>query len=137
MLHSAYSITQYNSKGYTNAVRQVVKSLEDGLGLFYCSYMYFNGYKFLEGPLTSESQVNQLKVYQKYASPVVHFADYTLLHTKAFFPNAHLSYYTALEAKNSIERTCAINSVTIHGKHLNHDSTHSKIPIYLKTCNTE
>ena len=70
-------------------------------------------YKFLEGPLTSESQVNHLKVYQKYASPVVHFTDYTLPHTKAFFLNAHLSYYTALEAKNSIERTCAINSVTM------------------------
>ena len=46
--YSANSIMFCNSKEYINAVEQVVKSLEDGLHLYPCSY--FSGIEVSTGP---------------------------------------------------------------------------------------
>ena len=76
-----------NSKEYINVVEQVVKSLEDGLCLYPCSY--FSGIEVSRGPFCLRELIKPPKNVQKpkicssnspfqYSSPVVHSTVYTL-----------------------------------------------------------
>ena len=58
------------------------------------------GYKFLEGPFASRSQLNHPKMCknQKYAIPVVHSTVYTLLMRPPFWEciNGGMDYWTGI-----------------------------------------